>query len=128
MYVLRRNNMLVGIDIMDVVRMEKMALTPIHMKKIFTKYELDYIAKTNKRTQRMAGLFCAKEAFLKAMGIGVRNGIDFLEIEVQHEKSGKPYLKLSDKVRIMLATKNIKDVAISISHTDGLSTAICVLS
>lgn len=121
-------NMLVGIDIIDVSRMEKMALNLNYSKRAFTAYELDYIDKTNKRTQRMAGLYCAKEAFLKALGIGVRNGIDFLEIEVQHDKLGKPFLKLSDKVRIMMATKNIKDVAISISHTDGISTAICILS
>lgn len=120
--------MLVGIDIIDVSRMEKMALNLNYSKRVFTAYELDYIDKTNKRTQRMAGLYCAKEAFLKALGIGVRNGIDFLEIEVQHDKLGKPFLKLSDKVRIMMATKNIKDVAISISHTDGISTAICILS
>ncbi len=119
--------MMVGIDIMDVARMEKMSSNASHLKKIYTEYEIEYINKTNSRTQRMAGIYCAKEAFLKALGIGVRNGIDFLEIEINHEPGGRPYLKLSDKVRVMLATKNIKETAISISHTNGLSTAICVL-
>ncbi len=120
--------MMVGIDVMDVARMEKLADKPEHIKRIYTPYEIGYINKTNSRTQRMAGIFCAKEAFLKALGIGVRNGIDLLEVEVRHEESGKPYLQLSDKVRIKLATKNAKNVAISISHTSEISTAICVIS
>lgn len=124
----KENKMLVGIDIMDVVRMEKMSLNPNHSKRIYTQYEIEYINKTNKRTQRMAGLYCAKEAFLKAVGTGVRNGIDFLEIEVQHDKDGKPFFKLSEKVKFLLATKGLKNAAVSISHTEEISTAICILS
>ncbi len=120
--------MTVGIDILDVCRMEKMALNMPHMKKVYTKYELEYINKTNQKTQRMAGIYCAKEAFLKAIGVGIKNGINLLEIEVKHEESGKPYLSVSERVKNLLLTKNLKEISISISHTESISTAICILS
>lgn len=120
--------MLVGIDNLDIVRMEKFTQNQRNLGKIFTPYEAMYISKTNRSTQRMAGIFCAKEAFLKALGVGVRNGIDFSEIEVKHEPSGKPYLVVSDKVKILMFTKGVKEIQISIAHTDDICTAICVLS
>ena len=76
---------------------------------------------------RLAGMYCAKEAFLKALGIGVRNGINFKEIEISHEESGKPFYKLSDGIKDILKSLKITDVELSISHTDNIATAICIM-
>ena len=50
------------------------------------------------------------------------------EIEVNHETSGKPYLQVvSGKAQIMLKSMNVLDIQISISHSDEMATAICIL-
>lgn len=121
--------MLVGIDVLDVVRMEKFVQNEHFLEKYFTEYEMNYVTKNNRQTQSLAGLYAAKEAFLKALGIGIGGGINLNEIEIFHNEVGKPYLRvLSSKGQIMLKTMNVADIAISISHTDDVCTAICIIN
>jgi len=120
--------MLVGIDVLDVVRMEKFVQNEHFLEKYFTPYEIDYVQKTNRQTLSLAGLFAAKEAFLKALGIGIGGGIDLNDIEIRHDDNGKPYLDVvSKKSKIMLKTMSVEEIAISISHADEIATAICIV-
>ncbi len=119
--------MLVGIDILDVMRMEKFIQNEHFLGKYFTPYEAMYVSQTMRKTQSLAGIYCAKEAFLKALGIGLNNGIALNEIEVAHDENGKPFIRLSDGAKIVLATYGIRDVQINISHTDDVCTAVCVM-
>lgn len=121
--------MLVGIDALDVVRMEKFVQNEHFLDKYFTPYEIEYVSKNFRSTLSLAGLYAAKEAFLKALGIGIGGGINLNEIEIKHQPTGKPYLEvLSPKGQIMLKTMNVEEVSISISHTDELATAICIIT
>jgi len=120
--------MLVGIDVLDVVRMEKFVQNEHFLEKYFTEYEIEYVNKNNRMTQSLAGIYSAKEAFLKALGIGIGGGIKLNEIEINHHESGKPFVKIvSPKAQILLSTMNVKDIDISISHTDEYCTAICII-
>lgn len=120
--------MLVGIDVLDVVRMEKFVQNEHFLEKYFTPYEIEYVTKNNRQTLSLAGIFSAKESFLKALGIGIGGGINLNDIEVRHEESGKPYLQvISSKGQIMLKTMNVTDIQISISHSDEMATAICMI-
>lgn len=118
----------VGIDVLETKRMDDYVKRQLPMEKIFTEYEIAYIKKVAKSSSRMAGIFSAKEAFLKATGVGVKNGISLLEVEVKHEENGRPYLNLMGNAKKVLTELKVKAVDISISHTDNLATAICILS
>lgn len=120
--------MLVGIDVLDVVRMEKFVQNEHFLEKYFTPYEIEYVSKNYRQTLSLAGIYSAKEAFLKALGIGIGGGINLNDIEINHEDSGKPYLHvLSSKAQIMLKTMNVSNIQISISHADEIATAICII-
>ena len=120
--------MLVGIDVLDVVRMEKFVQNNHFLEKYFTPYEIEYVQGNNRQTLSLAGIFAAKEAFLKALGIGIGGGIALNDIEVRHDENGKPYLDvLSNKSKIMLKTMSVEEIAISISHADEMATAICII-
>ena len=120
--------MLVGVDVLDVVRMEKFVQNERALDKYFTEYEIMYVSKTRRTTQSLAGIYAAKEAFLKALGIGIGGGINLNEIEVKHLDNGKPYLHvISSKAQIMLSAQKIDEIDINISHTDEKCVAICVL-
>ena len=120
--------MRIGIDVLDAERMENISKNTAHLKKVFTTQEIEYFTASKNYLPRLAGMYCAKEAFLKALGIGIRNGIDFLEIEIDHEESGRPIYKLSDHLKDILKTLKIFDVQLSISHTDNFATAICIMN
>lgn len=120
--------MQVGIDILDVMRMEKFIQNQHFLGKFFTAYEAMYVSKTMRKTQSLAGIYCAKEAFLKAIGIGIGDGIDMNEIEINHDPKGKPYIKLTDSAKIKFATYGFSNAQISISHTDEVCTAVCIIS
>ena len=120
--------MLVGIDVIDVVRMQKFLQNERFLNKYFTKYEAMYVSNNIRKTQSLAGIYAAKEAFLKALGICIGHGIELNEIEVRHQDSGKPYIELSKSAKIILATHKLTDIQISISHTDEVCTAICILN
>lgn len=117
----------VGIDSLDIVRMQKFVDNERFLSKFFTEYETKYCNLTVNKTMRLAGMYCAKEAFLKALGIGIGGGIPLNEIEVNHDKNGKPFLKLGDSAKKVLTIKGYKECQINITHTHTVSTAVCVL-
>lgn len=119
--------MLIGIDSLESVRVETLINNNSFLSKCFTPYEANYLSTRTSKTLSLAGLFCAKEAFLKALGVGVFNGIDLNEIEVRHEETGKPFLSLSDNAKKIMMMKGASNSEISITHTHTISTAVCIL-
>ena len=113
--------MRVGIDIIEQARFEKIKSS--HLEKIFTPQELDYAFSAN-IPMRLAGIYACKEAFVKALGVGIAS-VGLRNIEVGHLPSGKPILLLSDQLK---QTYNITDLDVSISHTNTMATAICVIA
>ena len=118
--------MKVGIDLVSVHRIEKaINRTPNFKTKNFAESELGYAKTRRSEAETLAGMFAAKEAFLKAIEVGVLRGIKLSEIVVSHNAQGAPELIVPVKI---LTKYNIKNVNISISHDGGSATAICVLN
>ncbi len=71
-------------------------------------------------------MFACKEAFLKAIEVGVLNGINLNEIEIIYKENGAPELNLSSKI---INKFNIKNTSVSISHDllANTATAICTV-
>jgi len=118
--------MKVGIDTIELDRLKNICNNEDKLKKVFTKNEIDYFNKFTEKISHISGFFCAKEAFVKALGIGFCSGIAPLNIEVLHDSNGKPYINvLSQKIKELILNKNIE---ISISHSKTIATAICIIS
>ena len=105
-----------GIDIEKVSKFKKK--NKKLFGKIFSKNELKNIK--NHSAQHIAGLFCAKEAVIKACSPLEKLG--FKDIEILHKKNGEPYamIKKSKKIKI-------KDLKISISHSNEYAIAAAIL-
>lgn len=115
--------MRVGIDLVKISRFKNKSDS--FFEKYFTNAEITY-AKTRKNFyESIAGIFACKEAFLKAIGVGVFKGIALKEVEVLHEEGGAPILSLSGKVKKQY---KIKSTSVSISHEGTLSAAICAVN
>jgi len=123
--------MKVGIDLVEIERFKKYIYNENFLNRVFTISEIEHIksvSSTQFQLERMAGKFAAKEAVLKMLGVGVGNGVTWLEVEILPNEWGKPTLAVSGAARKMLNSLGLKNADVSISHTSSLATAICVAS
>lgn len=117
-----------GIDMVDCARLKD--LIKRHgqkfLNRIFTKAELEYCRGRKREIEHLAGRFAAKEAVLKVLGTGWRNGICWTDIEVRNEPSGQPKVYLTGKCREVADNLRLATVLISISHigTHAIASAI----
>ena len=79
-----------GVDIVRNKRIEKSLKIDGFKKRIFTKYEITNSKKIKNKINYFAKRFAAKEAFVKAIGTGFRQSINFNDIEIKNNKQGKP--------------------------------------
>jgi holo-[acyl-carrier protein] synthase len=118
----------IGIDTIDVTRIEKSITSDPQIKTtIFTKSEITYCETKTNKYLHFSGRFAAKEAFLKAISIGLNEGFKFLEIEVLNKESGQPYLNLYGSAKKIIKEKKITNVLLSLTHDIHYASAIVIL-
>lgn len=108
-----------GIDIVDIKRIEHSLENESFKAKVYGQDELKELE--SKRSESYAGVFCAKEAFAKALGTGIR-GFSLCEVQVLHDEYGAPYFSLSGNAQKVATEKGLK-FSLSISHTDTVAIA-----
>jgi holo-[acyl-carrier protein] synthase len=117
-----------GTDIIEIERIEKqISEDGGFKKKIFTQREIDYCESKFNKAQHYAVRFAAKEAFFKAIGTGMRDGMAFCEIEVINDKLGKPGLVLHGKVKKFAKKAAVNSTHVSLSHIKNFVNAIVIL-
>ncbi len=118
----------VGIDVVDLQRFREILLRrPKMAEKIFSENELKDMGSRSDPVPGLAGRFCAKEAFLKAMGKGLFV-CSLKEIEVHKTASGAPELRLGAKAAVLAEEMGAKRFEISISHSGLVATAVVIIS
>ena len=97
----------IGTDIVNIKRID-LSLKKhgsIFKKRIFSKREISYCDKKKNSSAFYAKRFAAKEAFSKALGTGIRKGIDLRNIEISNNADGKPSIFLKGKIANYLKKK-----------------------
>ena len=118
----------VGTDIIEVARMEKMvARGRQYLETIFTEKERDYCETKARKSEHYAARYAAKEAFLKALGTGWRDGLAFCDIEIINDELGKPQVLLHGEVKNIFNHHQIRQTSISISHIKEIAVAFVIL-
>jgi holo-[acyl-carrier protein] synthase len=119
----------VGIDLVENSRMEKIINKwgKKFLNRIFSSGEIQYCGKHVNSSTHYGARFAAKESFLKAMGIGLGQGVKLSDIEVVNNENGKPTLKLCGKAKNQIKKKKITKVHLSLTHTKSYSMAVVLL-
>lgn len=118
-----------GIDLAQISRFrrfleeDKTAL----LKRLFTESELEYAQARKDAASHLAVRFAAKEAYLKALGTGLRFGMSWQQIEVVRNDLGKPSLSLCDRALELLKEKGAKRTHLSYSHDGDYGVASVIL-
>lgn len=119
----------IGTDIVAIERFKRFVNegnTPL-LQRLFTERELACCNARKANADCMAARFAAKEAFLKALGCGLRDGICWREVEVSNDALGKPELVLSGKALEIFTEKRLAYSFLSLSHDGGKAIAMVVL-
>lgn len=119
----------IGVDIAAINRFQRFLDEDNQtlLQRLFTERERALCASRKERAGCLAARFAAKEAFLKALGTGLRDGISWLDMEVANDELGKPELVLSGKAKVLCHEKGLGPVFLSISHDSGSAVAMVVL-
>ena len=97
------------------------------LERVFTAAEIACVEGKANRFERYAARFAAKEAGMKAIGTGWRNGIRFRDLEVANMPSGKPTLRLHGVAAEFAARKGVRHVTVSLTHTAAQGMAFVIL-
>lgn len=103
----------IGIDILELDRIERLLKKERFFEKVFTSREIEYL-KTSK-LENIAGSFACKEAISKVFEIGIGK-LAFHDMEIFRKQSGQPYVVLSPKAEELAEEIGIGEISISISH------------
>lgn len=118
-----------GIDLVEIDRIEKIIKRwgDNFTFRIFTPLERKYCEKKkNNKYLSYAGRFAAKEALLKALGLGLR-GANWKEIEVNNNELGQPIIKIGGKLNEIALKEGVSKYFLTISHTEDYALAEVIL-
>lgn len=113
-----------GIDLVEIDRMKRSLQSPRFWQRVFSPREREELQGRSNPAQSAAAVFAAKEACVKAMGTGFR-GIRFVDIELLHDRFGKPELYVSGAAAA-IAKENGLTFSVSITHTRQYAAAFVV--
>jgi holo-[acyl-carrier protein] synthase len=110
----------IGIDLIEVERIERaLERRPGLADRLFTQAELDYASARARPGRHLAARFAAKEAALKALGLG---GMRMGQIEVTGGGAGPPELRLSGDAAAVAEREGVR-LAVSLTHSRELAAA-----
>ena len=119
-----------GNDLCDIRRIEKSLerFGDRFIQRIFTEVEQKRSEGRATRAASYAKRFAAKEAFSKALGVGLRQGgIRWREVEVVVNRLGKPGLAVSGRAAELCREAGIVNMQLSLADEDNHAMAVVIL-
>jgi len=119
----------VGIDILDIDRMNDLCNNESFLNKYFADNEIEYI-KTCSQLQKpktLAGYYSIKEAFLKAIGLGIGRGIDLKDISIWYNDMGRPHIELKPSAKEIFNGLGYNNITINVTDSDTVAVAVCIV-
>lgn len=118
----------VGADIIEVGRLARsLRRRGEFAEAVFTEDERRFCEAQPRPAQHFAARFAAKEAFLKAVGRGIFQGVTLRDIEVVRGPEGRPSLRLGPSAATALAEAGGRDALVSLSHDGDVALAFVVV-
>lgn len=118
-----------GIDSIEIARVDRTwrRFGDRFGRRIYTEREWKYCLSRPNPAQSLAGRFAAKEAVMKALGLGWPGGIAYRDIEVTRELTGKPGIRLSNRAAQRASQLGVTHPTVSMTHDRTYSSATVIL-
>ena len=116
----------IGLDAVDVARFRAViGRRPAILDRCFTPAERSHCARRSDPTPGLAARFAAKEAAMKALGVGI-GAVAFTELEVATASSGAPSLVVHGRAEVLARSLGVRALHVTLTHTDVLAGAVVV--
>jgi len=119
----------IGVDTVEIARFRRFLEegNQAIIARLFTGPERTRCSARKDAASCFAARFAAKEAFLKALGSGLRDGISWHDMEIATNEAGKPELLLAGRARELFEAQGLGTAFLSLSHDGGQAVAMVVL-
>jgi len=117
----------IGIDLTEIKKIEESIQSEAFVRRVFTTVEMQSVEQYRNKAEHLAGKFATKEAFMKAIGAGIRQEVWFTQIEVLNDELGKPQVQVRGEAGKRLGVLGAKQIHVSISHSGGMAVALVIL-
>jgi holo-[acyl-carrier protein] synthase len=116
----------IGTDVVDIDHFESVVTgsRPGFTERLFTEIERAYCERFRDRMASYAAVFAAKEAFLKALRVGLAPGITWTDVEIVHQPSGAPSIVAHRKCAQLLGAARTH---VTLSHSKRTAHAVVVI-
>ncbi len=116
----------IGTDVVDIDRMRAvLERTPTFVERVFATEEQQYASSARDPVERYAARFAAKEATLKALGLGL-GAMSMREIVVLRAASGAPSLDLRGAAAVVAAEHGVERWLLTMAHSSLVAQATVV--
>lgn len=120
------NPVCIGIDAVEVNRFrDLLERRPTIAQRLFSQCELEYASRFGDPAERYAARFAAKEATMKALGVGI-GAFGFREVYVERTSSGAPLLRLEGRAGQLSRERGVGSWLVSITHTASIAEAFVI--
>ena len=120
----------IGTDVVENQRIKNFIKNKKFIERVFSKKEIKLSKNYKNKSNFFSKRFAAKEALAKALGTGIRNGLNFKDISVLNDKLGKPKFQIIEKLKKILRkvfkSKNV-EIFLSLSDEKKYSIAFVVI-
>jgi len=118
----------IGVDIVEVSRFGGSEGKEAFIRKVFTPKEIEECRDVKKTGEMFARKFALKEAFMKAIGAGMGQGVWFTNIEVLNDTDGKPHIFPQKKAKQYFEDRKAKSIHASDSISGGLAIGLVMIT
>lgn len=116
----------IGVDTVEVARFRDVLVrTPSIAERLFTDAEREYARRSADPAPRLAARFAAKEAAMKALGVGL-GAFGFHDVEVVSADSGAPALAVTGRAAVLAAEQGVTAWLVSLTHSALVAEAVVV--
>ena len=116
----------IGIDLVDIERFRRsLERTPSMRTRLFTAVELEYVAPKADPVPSLAARFAAREAVMKALGVGL-GAFGFHDVWVERAESGAPSLVVTAAAADLADAAGVTVWHLSLTHSDSVAAAYVI--
>ena len=126
--IIKRMILGIGIDIVEIERFRAEKASEAFLKKVFTPQEIVECRQGDNRAEKYAQKFALKEAFMKAIGAGIRQEVWFTNIEILGEDGDNPQLKPSKRAKEYYEKLDAREISLSCSVSRSLAVGVVILT
>lgn len=119
----------IGIDLCSIKRVQNIKYLQKFAYRILTSNEIEYLDTLDKKNSinYLAKQFAAKEALSKALGTGLTGDVKLNLIEIDRDRSGKPYIKMNDHMKTLLSKIGVNSTFVSLADDSDYAIATVIL-